>query len=453
MPQIAIATTFFFDRSLVFTGSSFPASCGLVKWVHSAVSLAAAPSFAGHAEAVVFTNNGSLVLPHSSCSDADAQSLGGLRTIEFPPDLIDLGLRWANASNAAWHIGAKPASKPLSRRTVKQVVLKWYAVSRYEYSAILLTDHDVDFFLDWGGRCPPALAKAWWTLLRKFLEDDGAEMAAAPDHASPMNTGVMLLKPRKSTFDIGMRALYSMQWNFTHGFEYTGPLRERLQPVLHRYCTSEPQLPTETSAGHLFACEALNRSSCLSFNSWSFVGGDADQGLFTHVYLASCAGRRLRPLPSVVSFHDRLLMSNYVSNGLSDAASKDDEARVGARPKRANLTLSSHLCLDTTKRSGYSFRGCCRGFFATHFWAGSKPWRKAAAPCLLYFDLFDEFPTLKAWIDDLTAPAENVCCDVLRRRRVELQTLEIRRNAGKEFKAGSPNSGCGAPRQALVPFV
>ena len=36
------------------------------------MSLAAAPSFAGHAEAVVFTNNGSLVLPHSSCSDADA---------------------------------------------------------------------------------------------------------------------------------------------------------------------------------------------------------------------------------------------------------------------------------------------------------------------------------------------------------------------------------------------
>ena len=121
MPRVALASTFFYDAG------SHLSSCGLVKWCYSAASLAATPSFVADTDVVVFSNDVARV--HAECS----YSARAPRVLVYPEELVGLAKRWAAAVAPFWNTGsasAKPLSKAMSRRMVKQTLLKWHAVSR-----------------------------------------------------------------------------------------------------------------------------------------------------------------------------------------------------------------------------------------------------------------------------------------------------------------------------------
>ena len=407
--RFAVATSFFYEP-----GSSFySASCGLVKWCFSADQLANSPGFRGQSQVAVFTND-------ASRAGAECASAPSARMIVYPSDLIAVAARWATASGKGWSNVAgsrskdtsrlRALSKPVSRcilegidrtrhlrvhppalltprlrssvrlacsKQVKQTVLKWYAVSRTEYDAVLLTDLDVDLFLEWGGWAPAPLTRVWASSLSRFLRG-GEEFAAAPDHASPINAGVMLIKPSLPTWRIGLRALESLKWNATHGFELRGTLRERLRATTEQLCRRRPQRPTLESLGWSFACEDYNSSQAVAHDTWTFICGDADQGLFTHVYLAELAGRTFRPLPQVISHRFRASMSAAVRRELPPGEALLDERsspRASAEAVRAascpaNMSYFKKCCT-------YSGRHCGGGFFGLHFCEG--PRRKAMA--------------------------------------------------------------------------
>ena len=495
--RIALASTFYFDAN------SFISSCGLVKWCFSASSLAVRWQPTVATDVVIFSNNETQV--DRLCGYATEPAV---RVVTYPEDVVDLARRWASAVAPNWSSNStKPLSRALSRRTVKQTVLKWYAVSRAEYRAILLTDCDVDFFFNFAGQAPAPLAAAWWRMLKRFLDADGEEITAIPDHAGPINTGVLLLKPNVSTWALGLRALQSMRWNASHGFEHAGPLRDRIEPALKLFCepgertsrmrsmrsmhsmrsmrsmqaaaeAASSRADSESSASPLDAswedgCAALNTSLPVRRNAWTFVGGDADQGLYVHVYLGELRGRSFRPHMRPASPASRKLASVAVRRELAEASEREShrlEGRLGGSPLATRrhgtwndtlhdghdgrdghdgpgptrASVSTHLCdpsLSTHQlaatRTG---RTCGTSLFARHFWAGAKPWRRASPSCVSYFD-FLELPPFRT---ATTPPSGESCLALLRWRRDGL-TARYSNNSSKA------DSGCGSPLVPLFP--
>lgn len=80
---------------------------------------------------------------------------------------------------------------------------------------------------------------------------------------SPINGGVILLKPSEQLYAIGMDIIRTLRWNVTHGFNMTGRPRD------------------------LLSAEDVARFSStymVESNTYNIVNGDADQGLFVLVY-------------------------------------------------------------------------------------------------------------------------------------------------------------------------
>ena len=236
--RIAFATTFYFDSG------SFTASCGLIKWCFSAQRLSSMPAFSEAGlltDVLVFTNNASRV--RSQCSYEGRAT----RVVLYPAELVELARTWAAEAAPWWKPPALASGgsswpvlgRPSSRRLVKQALLKWHALSHTEYDAMLLTDADVDFALDFAGVPPAALTRVWRQSLLDFLHAETEQISCYPDQASPINTGVLLLKPNRTTWAAGMRALRSMRWSGRMGFEHAGTLRARMRAPIEWFCGSE----------------------------------------------------------------------------------------------------------------------------------------------------------------------------------------------------------------------
>jgi hypothetical protein len=111
------------------------------------------------------------------------------------------------------------------------IMFKWQLLGMVEYDAILLADLDVDMMpLE---NDPARVAARWRDALPLFLSDrirvDGREppeagvhVIANSDHASPINTGSMILKPSGFLYRSGLRALERCELNKTHGWDLIG---------------------------------------------------------------------------------------------------------------------------------------------------------------------------------------------------------------------------------------
>ena len=114
--RVAIATTFFYDDSHSLS------ACGLVKWCYSARSLASSPAFQASTDAVIFSNDAQAV--EAECSNF---AMPSPRVILYPLSIVELAKRWASAAAVGWTHGQR-ISKPTSRQSAKQMVLKFYAL-------------------------------------------------------------------------------------------------------------------------------------------------------------------------------------------------------------------------------------------------------------------------------------------------------------------------------------
>lgn len=361
--EIAIATSF----SVAGTSDPRPAACGLLKWCFSASQLATAPFLSGRAEVVVFTE----APTHEALSECHPAAL--LRVVPYGRALRRIVGRWSLAANRSGLMRGRMAS----RRFSEQALLKWEALRHTEYNCIFLTDPDVDLFFDFAGQLPPTgsrhlhhLRRAWTAQLARF-RSSAAQLVASVDGASPINAGVLMLKPSVATYDRGIRVLDTLRWHVVHGFNGTGSPRDALRGPLRLQRVEQ----------------AFNRTSLLTLNHWGIPGGDADQGLLIYVFLV---------LERAVGF--RLAGLRYSTRANGDA-------------------LEGQPCSGTD----------C-GPVLRHFWAGDKPWR-AGATCLRYFDFLNAtgFRTI--------ARKRSRCLDLFERKRSALLRARQRNRERFEMRA------------------
>lgn len=246
------------------------ASCGLFKWLHNAQRLVAQPYLRERAQIVVWTNAAGADFTQAACPTCSA------RIVPFDPTLLAAVDAWSTVADPPGEDGWRSAgenrhSLPLrSSFGSRAALLKWQAVRHVEYKLIFLTDVDVDIFAGGLGARQSAATRSWEAAARRAWSEgveqllaSHIELVASADHESPVNTGVLLIRPRLATHRRGVAALSSLRFNYTHGFEGRGTPCEVLAPRT-----------IQQSRGSW----AVRRCS------WNFVGGNSDQGLFTYVY-------------------------------------------------------------------------------------------------------------------------------------------------------------------------
>lgn len=260
MPRLGIVTTQTVRHHSSFSRSG---SCGLVKWCYTVAQIISLPYLSGDADGIVITNDATHV--RELCDD----ELPQLHIRAFEPHLAQLVTSWSKLVN---YTQAMPWTRWLSYAAM----FKWQCFKLVEYAVIIFTDVDVDFFLSTSGM-PPPIASARGRQLQKTLTDDlnlfvnngSLELLASSDVHSPINTGVMVLKPSEVVYERGLRVLQRARFDRALGFDMIG----RPQHALSHLKQSE-------------YWPYLERTRMLTQNDWNFVGGHACQGLFVHVFLA-----------------------------------------------------------------------------------------------------------------------------------------------------------------------
>lgn len=196
----------------------------------------------------VFDGNASVVLVGQRSRDCSATG-----AVHIPHDAR---LR-AYALN--FSLTHKTSSKmSLTPRLHRNLFVKWQLLSLVAFDRVVFLDSDVDPYFGVEYR-RDELSRA----SRHVSQLPSRTIYALSDHASPVNTGVLVLSPNKSLFELGMRVVRGNDFNTTHGFELGGP----------------PRLTMKDAS-------AIRHTACMRKNTWEFVGGDSDQGLFSYMAYA-----------------------------------------------------------------------------------------------------------------------------------------------------------------------
>ena len=139
----------------------------------------------------------------------------------------------------------------------------------------------------------------WQQSIEAFMASD-ALFSGSPDHSSPVNTGVFLVKPREWLFRAAVRCLRSCWWEPKLGFDSVGAPQNISNnvPLLRRLAAGfappdatgsgwfRSARPTKVTYRQAWVADTLRRSEFYKQNNWLFVGGNLDQGLFFYlVYL------------------------------------------------------------------------------------------------------------------------------------------------------------------------
>ena len=320
--SLGIATTFASPagsgNSAEWPAATVSASCGLVKWCFSASQLVQLPYPEGGSEAVVVTNAGEPYVA-SLCRTNPRP-----RVVPIDPRLAAAMGRWElQVRNTT---GARGGLFTISTTALA----KWQLLALTEYRAIFMVDLDVDMFLQSAGRPPadsmraPGLRQSLVERYQNFLRSKTTLVASADFH-TPINTGIMMLKPSTSTYERGLHTLEVGSFDFHNGFDEVGPPQQAF-PWL--------QMPLNKSL-------MFNKSRMARRNTWNFVGGSGDQGLFVYEFLV----------------RQRAVAFEYSGRG-------------------------------TFGDDGYGQHGR-GGWVMNHFYSGFKPWR-VTMRCAKYFDFLRE---------------------------------------------------------------
>ena len=177
-----------------------------------------------------------------------------------------------------------------------EIMLKWQFVGMTQFDAVLFLDHDTDMMPR--EVLPERLRARWQQMLPLFLmsrgklrvdgnKSAGLRVLASADACSPVNTGVMLIKPSRWLYRDGVSVLSACTVNQTHGWGLVGkPRGLHLRP---RYfsataggsTTARPQR-VDRESGLYFPDPSLTNAH--TFNSWDFVAAAEDQARRTRVH-------------------------------------------------------------------------------------------------------------------------------------------------------------------------
>ena len=173
---------------------------------------------------------------------------------------------------------------------------RWQFVGMTQFDAVLFLDHDTDMMPR--EVLPERLRARWQQMLPLFLmprgklridgnKSAGLRVLASADACSPVNTGVMLIKPSRWLYRDGVSVLSACTVNQTHGWGLVGkPRGLHLRP---RYfsataggsTTARPQR-VDRESGLYFPDPSLTNAH--TFNSWDFVAAAEDQARRTRVH-------------------------------------------------------------------------------------------------------------------------------------------------------------------------
>ena len=168
-------------------------------------------------------------------------------------------------------------------------VLKVALFAFFEYDVVLFSDLDVDLApwpTPWAalGRRPEAesawLAR-WHASIDAFMRSR-VQLVASPDHASPISTGVMLLKPCGWLHEAALSLLRrNLSFSPESGFNGCG--------ASHRLAMDERVLaagfgPRNASAAERAVHARLLRTTARTSGAWRFAAADIDQGLFYYFF-------------------------------------------------------------------------------------------------------------------------------------------------------------------------
>ena len=159
-----------------------------------------------------------------------------------------------------------------------------------EYDVVLFSDLDMDL-LPWQVRLPGNSGSAdekqrWWSLsdsVSAFLKSR-ALLVASPDRGSPINLGFFLARPRRWVYQGGLKLLREATWDESQGFNAVGTPRG----LMAGGGDAQQQLVAQLAAGsNLSAVDvslSLNRTKMMRTNSWHYIGGNTDQGMFFYYF-------------------------------------------------------------------------------------------------------------------------------------------------------------------------
>jgi hypothetical protein len=254
--------------------------CGIVKWCADTARFAAelprlvqrvggeSNAWYSNVEVVVATNNVSFT--RAQCAQPTvlieqmSDEIVELATT-FPFRAFDrrAGRAEVAAAKGRWHIVPEAFDRA--------ILTKWFLVGFTRYEMLWVIDNDIDLFEV--GRTSRlgmdaylvGAARAWVQELPRFRESS-ARLLSSADKETPLNTGVMWLKPSRALYDEGIALLRTYRFSIHTGFNNSGRPRDLMPPAL----AADP---------------GVSGSRMMELNTWNFVAASSDQGLFTLVFL------------------------------------------------------------------------------------------------------------------------------------------------------------------------
>jgi hypothetical protein len=227
--------------------------CGLLRWCHTAdwIVTNVMPGL----DVIIFTDAHDIV--RRECPKA--------RILPFDNTLVHVVTRWSKRNHGNKHrMQAEPGSS-----CPANTLLKWEVVNPRHYpentGVIMYLDSDVD--ARWCTSVEELERFHFKQKLAEFAADASCALRATPDHQAPVNTGIMLLKPSYKMYREGLAMLRTRSFNLQTGFNETGPPKWALNT------TARAEREVAKARGYWA-------------NTWDFVCGDGDQGLFTTMYMA-----------------------------------------------------------------------------------------------------------------------------------------------------------------------
>jgi hypothetical protein len=226
--QIAITT-------LVF-GHNPSLECRLKMWCHAA----------NQTNLDVFGGNASIVLLSNVLRNCDGVNAV---IVNHDHELKKLSNRFAETHKT-------DGAMSLTMERQARFLMKWQLFRLVEYDRVIYWDSDIDAYYP-----QPVHRKLHKTMNHVVYMPPGI-MYAHSDHESPINGGVLIVRPDIHLYRDGLAVLERNVFNVTHGFDLAG------RPMASMNASDVMK---------------LSHTACIRNNDWHFVTSDSDQGLFSYM--------------------------------------------------------------------------------------------------------------------------------------------------------------------------
>ena len=175
-------------------------------------------------------------------------------------------------------------------------MLKWQFMALTEFDVVLHVDTDIDVMpieMDpirirhlWQSRLELFVSPRWRLSVDSIKGGKGAGMRllGVADHSSPLNGGLLMLRPSTRLYADGLRVIRHCQINRTHGWGRVG--RPRSLSLTPRFFSlsaggSTKKAPYLNANGFYFV--PLNETVAYLRDDWNFVAGAEDQGFLWYM--------------------------------------------------------------------------------------------------------------------------------------------------------------------------